>query len=24
MIQPWAEHVHAMEYSLTVGLSRSF
>lgn len=24
MIQPWAEQVHAMEYAVTVGMSRSF
>lgn len=24
MIQPWAEQVHAMEFALTVGMSRSF
>ena len=24
MFQPWAEQVHAMEYALTVGVSRSF
>jgi len=24
MIQPWAEQVHAMEYALTIGVSRSF
>ena len=24
MIQPWAEQVHAMEFAVTVGMSRSF